>query len=134
MKKFLPKTLKNISGFTLVELLVVISIIAILSVLGISLFGGVQQRARDTERRSEINAIKDALEQRFDAASGTYPGPLQATWFANGVIPNDPTDDGDPLTTDDDYTGVPAVAAAGFTICATLEANTTPSCVYNQQQ
>ncbi|OGE32259.1 hypothetical protein A3C59_04615 [Candidatus Daviesbacteria bacterium RIFCSPHIGHO2_02_FULL_36_13] len=133
MRKFLPKTLNNPSGFTLIELLVVISIIAILSVLGISLFGGVQKKARDTERISEINAIKDALEQRFDAASGTYPGPLQATWFANGVIPEDPTEDGDPLTADD-YTGVPTAPATGFTICATLEANTTPSCVYNQQQ
>lgn len=128
MKKFLPKTINNPSGFTLVELLVVISIIAILSVLGISLFSGVQQKARDTERRAEINAIKDALEQRFDAAAGIYPGPLQATWFANGVIPSDPG------SLNPNNYGAPTAPVTGFTLCATLEANTTPACVYNQQQ
>ncbi|MBU1000240.1 prepilin-type N-terminal cleavage/methylation domain-containing protein, partial [Patescibacteria group bacterium] len=44
-------------GFTLVELLVVISIIAILSVIGIVVFTGVQKGARDAKRKADINAI-----------------------------------------------------------------------------
>lgn len=128
MKKFLPKAVNNPAGFTLVELLVVISIIAILSVLGISLFGGVQQRARDARRRTDIGAIKNALEQRFDSTTGLYPGPLVSTWFANNAIPLDPT-------TGSAYSGVPNANQSAFTVCATLEnPSGTSTCVFNQQQ
>lgn len=62
MKKLLPKTLNNPSGFTLVELLVIISIIAILAVVGFSVFNGAQAQARDGRRRSEIDALGKAIE------------------------------------------------------------------------
>src|SRR3989344_2029162 len=126
MKKFLPKTINNPQGFTLVELLVVISIIAILSVLGISLFGGVQQRARDARRRSDIAAIKNALEQRFVSGIG-YSGPLVSTWFANNALPTDPG------TLNAANYGAPTSVVTGFTICATLEnPSGTSTCVFNQ--
>ena len=66
MPKSAPK------GFSLVELLVVISIIAILSVIGITVFTGVQKGARDARRRGDIHAIAQALEQ-FKAQYGVYP-------------------------------------------------------------
>jgi len=70
------------SGFTIVELLIVIVIIGILATLVIVTFSGVQQRARDSERKTDINAIAGQLEAVY-AKEGTYPTLLQinnATW------------------------------------------------------
>ena len=64
-------------GFTLVELLVVISIIAILSVIGITVFTGVQKGARNTKRISDMRAIVLALEQYYNNPVNNfqYPNP-----------------------------------------------------------
>lgn len=66
MKKLLPK------GFTLVELLVSISIIAVLSVIGITAYSGVQARARDTKRMEDLRQIQAALET-YHNKIGSYP-------------------------------------------------------------
>ncbi|TXG78021.1 type II secretion system protein [Patescibacteria group bacterium] len=60
------------SGFTIVELLIVIVIIGILATLVIVTFSGVQQKARDSERKTDINAIAGQLEAVY-ASKGFYP-------------------------------------------------------------
>ncbi len=77
---------KLLKGFTLVELLVVISIIAILSVIGITVFSGVQKNARDARRRGDINAIAKALE--VNKGSLAYVT-IDGTKFANNSVPID---------------------------------------------
>jgi prepilin-type N-terminal cleavage/methylation domain-containing protein len=49
-------------GFTIVELLVVIVVIAILATVTIVAFNGVQARARDSQRMSDITAIDKAIK------------------------------------------------------------------------
>ena len=49
------------TGFTLIELLVVISIIGLLAGLVISNVAGVRERARDVERKTDLDQIKKAL-------------------------------------------------------------------------
>ncbi|MGE5312965.1 MAG: type II secretion system protein [Acidobacteriota bacterium] len=63
---------KNQSGFTIVELLIVIVIIGILAGLVISTFVGVQQKARNSERQTDINTISGQLEAYYAKNSG-YP-------------------------------------------------------------
>lgn len=64
---------KMSKGFTLIELLVVISIIAILVSLSLVSFSGAQKQARDTQRRSDLNQFRIALEN-YAASNGTlYP-------------------------------------------------------------
>lgn len=63
---------KHEQGFTIVELLIVIVVIGILAALVLNSFTGVQARARDTERRTDINAISTQLEVYYND-NGGYP-------------------------------------------------------------
>lgn len=59
-------------GFTIVELLIVIVVIGILAALVLNTFSGVQKRARDTQRQTDVNAIATQLEVYYND-HGTYP-------------------------------------------------------------
>lgn len=65
-------SLKKQKGFTLVELLIVIIIIGILATLVIVTFTGVQQKARDSQRQTDLSAVDSQLEA-FYAQNGYYP-------------------------------------------------------------
>jgi prepilin-type N-terminal cleavage/methylation domain-containing protein len=81
-------SLKNRSkGFTIVELLIVIVVIAILATLVIVTFTGIQQKARDSQRQTDINAVDSHLEAYY-AQHGNYPTFAQltdATWRATNM-------------------------------------------------
>lgn len=59
-------------GFTLVELLIVIVVIAILAAIAIVAYNGVQERARDSQRDSDIRTIRNALEMYY-TEHGHFP-------------------------------------------------------------
>ena len=59
-------------GFTIVELLIVIVVIGILAALVITTFTGIQQKARNTERTTDIKALHGQLEAYY-AQNGYYP-------------------------------------------------------------
>ncbi|MEO5499105.1 MAG: prepilin-type N-terminal cleavage/methylation domain-containing protein, partial [Candidatus Saccharimonadales bacterium] len=90
------------SGFTIVELLIVIVIIGILATLVIVTFSGVQQRARDSERKTDINAIAGQLEAAY-AKNGVYPTYAQVTdptWRTPNEFRLDAKAFADPKSTD----------------------------------
>lgn len=116
MKKFLPKSVNNLQGFTLIELLVVISIIAILAIVGITLFSGVQSRARDSKRVQDITAMSKAMEVNYVPGTG-YTTVVAGSWFSDNVIPSNPSPGGSAYVT-----GTPSTAS--FTFCAQLENST----------
>jgi len=60
-------------GFTLIELLVVISIIGILASLALASYSGAQKQTRDTQRKSDLNQYRNALENYAAANNGLYP-------------------------------------------------------------
>src|SRR6476660_9300113 len=66
------------SGFTIVELLIVIIVIGILAALVLVTFTGVQQKARNTERQTDVKAIASHLEV-YNAQNGYYPTSTQLT-------------------------------------------------------
>jgi general secretion pathway protein G len=55
----------NKKGFTLIELLVVITIIGILATGATTVFTSQIQKARDTTRITDINALASAVEQSY---------------------------------------------------------------------
>lgn len=59
-------------GFTIVELLIVIVVIGILAALVITSFTGIQQKARDTERTTDVKALHSSVENYY-ALNGRYP-------------------------------------------------------------
>lgn len=64
--------MKNQKGFTLVELMVVMAIIAILSTAGISQYGKFIKAARDTTRVADLNALNIVILDSIQA-TGIVP-------------------------------------------------------------
>lgn len=117
-------------GFTLIELMVVITIIAILSIIGITAYTFTQKSARDARRRSDVDAIANTLETHYGdtdtscAASGTEPYCTTAasTWgpFFNGnVLPANPGPGGTTYSITFPASG----GKKSYTVCALLENN-----------
>lgn len=93
-------------GFTIVELLIVIVVIGILAALVLNTFSGVQKRARDTQRQTDVNAIATQLEVYYND-NGTYPS------AANITVPNfKGIDQGALQPPQSTQTGLKAVSAA----------------------
>jgi prepilin-type N-terminal cleavage/methylation domain-containing protein len=70
----MKKTKRN-SGFTLFELLVSISIIAILTAVAVVSFGGLNKKTRDARRTSDLEKVRLTLEAARQIGN-TYPSSL----------------------------------------------------------
>lgn len=121
-------------GFTLLELLVVMSVIGIM--LGISTisYATAQVRARDARRKGDLKYLQDAAEQYFSVCGYTYPyttGSIPTAVFCTNpsiaVAPNVPKD---PNATGYICT---ACSSSEYRICVVLEQDATSYCVQNQQ-
>lgn len=113
-------------GFTLIEILVTISIIALLTMIGVTNFRVANQRARDGRRQGDLEQIKAALElYRTDEAE--YPADITAgqtiesptgTIYMNQVST-------DPLSTQTYYYSSDGET---YTLCAALELDLSGAC------
>lgn len=95
-------------GFTIVELLIVIVVIGILAALVITAYAGIQAKARNGKRATDIQAVQTQLEA-FYSTNGYYPSLTDlnsATWRATNMKSLDKIALVDPSTNCD-----PAVAS-----------------------
>lgn len=70
------KILKSkIKGFTLVELLVVITLVGVLAGVLLVSLQGIRTSARDAQRKSDLETIKSALEM-YKSSCGKYPASI----------------------------------------------------------
>ena len=76
----------KIRGFTIVELLIVIIVIAILAAISIVAYNSIQGRARDSQRKSDLGSVAKALEL-YHIDNGGYPicGPTTGTYTPGGT-------------------------------------------------
>ena len=132
--KYQVLSIKEIKkGFTLIELLVVISILGLLASLLISNVTGARERARDSQRKSDLLQIKEALRMYkndfggYPAGNGTIAGITWGGEFKIGsttymkILPKDPSwSETNPALYS--YTSPWGVEGAdNFLLCARLE-------------
>jgi prepilin-type N-terminal cleavage/methylation domain-containing protein len=85
-------------GFTLVELMVVITVIAILMTIAIVSFTRIQKQARDTKRKADIRTLETALQAYYTELQH-YPiqptvldaGSALSSFLSPNYIPSIPT-------------------------------------------
>jgi len=80
-------TIKQQNGFTIIEIILVILIIGILAGLVTNAFGGLQDDARDSERKTDMQALASDLEAYF-SDFGMYPTPadlLDTAWVDDNL-------------------------------------------------
>jgi type IV pilus assembly protein PilE len=125
-------------GFTLLELLVTISIIGILLAIGSVSFGTAQKRGRDSRRQADLKAIQKAMEQCYAIDNEyltTIPWGAQMDCAGGQTtmqeVPQDPKDESNYIES--------SLTSDAYQICADLENDGTwdgtneDFCVYNQQ-
>jgi len=127
-------------GFTLIELLLVVVIIGILSTLVVVNFIGIRGRARDAQRKTDLNQIRTAL-QLYNSDEGSFPDNSDYTGECGDVFDNQNSGvvymkkiPCDPLEkTEYIYAQTPAqcsdvgILCTGYTLYACLENTSDPS-------
>lgn len=95
------KQRNNHNGFTLIEILVAATILAVLAAIGFVSYASINQRSRDSKRKSDIEQVRQALEM-YRSDNGYYPATGSGSWTdASGLssvlvstylpaIPSDP--------------------------------------------
>jgi prepilin-type N-terminal cleavage/methylation domain-containing protein len=131
MKKNILKRKKL--GFTMIELLVTATIIAVLSAIGLVSFRSANMKARNGKRMADIQQVRASLEiYRSDYPTyplGTVVGDLTNIAGLSDYLSSETI--ADPKS-DMDYTYTPALDGSTYSICANMEpAPYTPECVYN---
>lgn len=107
-------------GFSLIELLVVISIMSILMALAAISYSTAQQRGRDARRRGDMSAIQKGFEEYF-AANNTYDSAASCTTMGAATsifpagLPSDPRN-----VAPNTYSF--RCSATAYCVCARLEA------------
>lgn len=121
------------SGFTLIEILVAMTIVAVLMGLALVSYQGARKSARDGKRKVDLEQVRSALEMRRADCGSYSAGSLSSGGNITGdgssssciattiyiTIPNDPL-------AGRNYVYTRGLTANLYTLCAALEVGGTP--------
>ncbi|HEV8393821.1 MAG TPA: type II secretion system protein [Vicinamibacterales bacterium] len=71
-----PERSSRASGFTLMEMMIVMVLIVILAGIGLSVYGNSVQRAKEATLKEDLFRMRDAIDQYY-ADKNKYPGSLE---------------------------------------------------------
>ena len=120
-------------GFTLIEILIAVAIIAILTAIGIVSYNSVNKRARDAKRLGDMEQLRSSLEM-YRSDFGYYPAVNPGSFDVasnlstiltvdNTYLPTIPTDPQSPHLYYYESTGQDPITGKyyGYCLCARLE-------------
>lgn len=79
-------TLSGVKGFTLVELLIVITILGILAVAGLGTYISSLGKSQDARRKSDLSTISKGLESYYND-KGVFPGSIDSSDLCDPAFP-----------------------------------------------
>jgi general secretion pathway protein G len=94
---------KDVRGWTLIELLIVISLISILATIGLASYRNSVTASKEAILKTDLFRMRDAIDQYY-ADKGEYPASLDAL-VSEGYLRKIPED---PITRAADWQTVPA--------------------------
>jgi general secretion pathway protein G len=71
-----PPRASRMSGFTLMEMMIVMVLIVILAGIGLTSYGNSVQRAKEATLKEDLFRMRDAIDQYY-ADKNKYPGSLE---------------------------------------------------------
>jgi type IV pilus assembly protein PilA len=104
------------NGFTIVELVIVIVVIIILAGLVITTYAGIQSKARNAKRQTDIEELQTQIET-FYSQNGFYPslGDMNnSTWLATNLKTLNSNELTDPLSSSSTLVRTPAAKVYSY--------------------
>lgn len=132
----LKLNIKNQLGFSLIELLVAATIIALLSAVGLVSYVNANKSARDARRKSDLEQVRAGIEL-YRSSEGTYPSSSSYSgmmteiedYISNDDALTDPRPSPHPQY---EYDNTPAgTDCSAYQLCATLESDGSEYCICN---
>ena len=75
-QKATPERPSRASGFTLMEMMIVMALIVILAGIGMTVYGNSVQRSKEAVLKEDLFRMRDAIDQYY-ADKNKYPGSLE---------------------------------------------------------
>ncbi len=85
--------MKRNKGFTLIEVMIAVAIIAILTTVVTPQFSGLIKKSKETKLKENLNILRNAIDVSFTKNNGKYPEEITINMFKEKRIPEDVVND-----------------------------------------